>query len=218
MGLDRLICALVVVVSALVVAGCASDERPEHLLYGQPAGEFTPVTGSVVTIGRVLRGTTLGRRFLLCRPSSVERDALVVERTGVFGESLTFMDRDKRTVHACDGGVDAAGERAPPWCSGSAGRLYEGRLLDPRLDLGCRDGKGRPLAYAWIEPVTDAHWIGVFQGGYTEIYEVLSGLPVRIATQRNIDLARSRAVFEVFQYGVGGRELIRGRVEAGVAG
>jgi hypothetical protein len=217
-GLDRLICALVVAVFALVVAGCDSNERPERLLYGQPSGEFTPVSGSVVAIGRVLRGTTLGRRFLLCRPESVERDALVVERIGVFGESLTFMDRDKRTVHACDGGVDPAGERRPPWCSGSAGRLYEGRLLDPRLDVGCRDGKGRPLAYAWIEPVTGARWIGVDQGGYTEIYEVLSGLPVRIATQRNIDLSRSRAVVEVAQYGVGGRELIRGKVEAGVAG
>ena len=218
MGLDRLTCALVVAMFSLVVAGCDSDERPERLLYGQPAGEFATVSGSVVTIGRVLRGTTLGRRFLLCRPDSVERDALVVERTGVFGESLTFVDRDERTVHACDGGVDAAGERRPPWCSGSAGRLYEGRLLDPRLDLGCRDGKGRPLAYAWIEPVSGAHWIGVDQGGYTEIYEVLSGLPVRVATRRNIELARSRAVFQVSQYGVGGRELIRGKVEAGVAG
>jgi hypothetical protein len=41
---------------------------------------------------------------------------------------------------------------------------------------------------------------------------------VRVATARNIDLARSRAVFEVSQYGVGGRELIRGPVEAAVAG
>jgi hypothetical protein len=217
-GLDRLTCALVVAVFALVVTGCGSDERPDRLLYGQPAAQFTPVKGSVIAVGRVLRGTTLGQRFLLCRPVSVERDALVVERTGVFGESLTFMDRDRRTVHACDGGVDPAGERRPPWCSGSAGRRYEGRLLDPRLDLGCRDGRGRPLAYAWVEPVTGAHWIGVDQGGYTEVYEVLAGLPVRVATARNIDLARSRAVFEVSQYGVGGRELIRGPVEAAVAG
>jgi hypothetical protein len=216
-GLDRLTRGLAVAALALVVAGCDSDERP-RLLYGQPAAEFSPVSGSVVAIGRILRGTTLGRRFVLCRPESVGRDARVVERIGVHGESLTFVDRAKTTLHACDGGVDRAGERRRPWCSGSAGRLFEGRLLDPRLDVGCRDGKGRPLAYAWIEPVSGAHWIGVDQGGYTEIYEVLGGLPVRVATGRNIDLARSRAVFEISQYGVGGRELIRERVEAGVAG
>jgi len=217
-GLDRLTCVLSVVVVAVVVAGCDSDERPERLLYGQPAAEFRPVSGSVVALGRVLRGTTLGQRFLLCRPESVARDALVVERIGVLGESLTFVDRDRRTVHACDGGVDPAGERQRPWCSGSAGRLFEGRLLDPRLDIGCRDGKGRPLAYAWIEPVAGARWIGVDQGGYTEIYEVLGRLPVRISSARNIDLQRSRAAFEVSQYGVEGRELIRGRVETAVAG
>lgn len=218
MGLDRLILVLAIAAFALVGTGCGSDDRPERLLYDQPAAEFKPVSGSVVVISRVLRGTTLGQRFLLCRPESVARDALVVERIGVFGESLTFADREKKTVYACDGGVDPAGERQPPWCSGSAGRLFEGRLLDPRLDIGCRDGNGRPLAYAWIEPVAGAHWIGVDQGGYTEIYEVLGGLPVRIATVREIDLARSRAEFQVSQYGIGGRELIRGRVEPAVAG
>jgi hypothetical protein len=217
-GLDRLTGLVIAAVVALAVVGCDSGKRPDQLLDGQPAAEFKPVSGSVVALGRVLRGTTLGRRFLLCRPDSVARDALVVERIGVFGESLTFADRNKRTVHACDGGVDPAGEHTPPWCSGSAGRLFEGRLLDPRLDIGCRDAKRRPLAYAWIEPVTGAHWIGVDQGGYTEIYEVLGGLPVRISTTRSIDLSHSRAVFEVSQYGLAGGELISVRVEAGVAG
>lgn len=218
MGLDRLSRASALAVLALVVAGCDSDQRPERLLYGQVAAEFRPVPGSVVSIGRVLRGMTLGLRFLRCRPESVARDSLVVERIGVFSESLTFADRDNRTVHACDGGVDAAGERGPPWCAGSAGRLFEGRLLDPRLDLGCRDRKGRPLAYAWIEPVTGARWIGVDQGGYTELYEALGGLPVRIAGRREIDLARSRAAFDVTQFDVHGNELIKGKVEAAVAG
>ena len=125
--MDRLTRVLAIGAVALVAAGCDSDDRPERLLYGQPAVEFKPVNGSVVVIGRVLRGTTLGQRFLLCRPESVARDALVVERIGVFGESLTFADRDKEAVHACDGGVDPAGERRPPWCSAAAGRLFEGR-------------------------------------------------------------------------------------------
>jgi hypothetical protein len=203
---------------ALALVGCDEDGRPTHLRNGEMAAEFKPVPGSVVSISRVLRGTTLGRRFLMCRSPSVPADAVVVERIGVFGESLTFVDRRKSLLFACDGGFDAAGERAPPWCSGSAGRLFDGHLLDPRLDLGCRDRQGRPLAYVWVEPVAGAHWIGVDQGPYTEVYEALAGLPVRIATARNIDLRRSRATFAVTQYDVSGRELVQGEVEAGVAG
>ena len=93
-----------------------------------------------------------------------------------------------------------------------------GRLLDPRLDVICRDRKGRPLAYAWIEPAVGAHWVGVDQGGYTEVYEVLGGLPVRIATRKRIELARSRATFVVTQYDSHGKALIRGKLDARVAG
>ena len=63
-----------------------------------------------------------------------------------------------------------------------------------------------------------AHWLGVDQGGYTEVYEVLGDLPVRIATRKRIDLARSRATFVVTQYDSHGKGLIRGKLEAGVAG
>ena len=59
----------------------------------------------------------------------------------------------------------------------AAGRLFSGKLLDPRLDVLCRDPKGRPLAYAWVEPAAGARWIGVDQGTYTEVYEVLAGYP-----------------------------------------
>lgn len=217
MGLDR-VTASATAVLALALAGCDENGRPSRLRYGETAAEFKPVPGSVVSIGRVLRGTTLGRRFRSCRPPSAPEDVVVVERIGVFGESLTFADRRKSMLFACDGGIDAAGERAPPWCSESAGRLFEGHLLDPRLDLGCRDRDGRPLAYVWVEPVAGAHWIGVDQGLYSEVYEALAGLPVRIATARHIDLVRSHAIFDVTQYDTAGRELIHSKVEAGVAG
>jgi hypothetical protein len=217
MGLDRL-GRVALLIAAVLLVGCDSQSRPKRLLYGEPGAEFKPVPGSVVAIGRVLRGTTLGRRFLSCRPDSVARDARVVERIGVFSESLTFSDRRHRTVFACDGGTDPAGEHRPPWCSGSAGLLFEGRLLDPRLDIGCRDRKGRPVAYAWVEPVAGAHWIGVDQGPYTELYEVLGSVPVRIASSEGIDLGRSRATFAVTQYDAGGRELLEASVEAAVAG
>jgi hypothetical protein len=219
MGLDRLSGAAAIAFALLVALGCDDDSGgPPRLLDGSAAAEFEPVPGSVVASGRVLRGTALGRRFQLCRPESVGADTFVVERIGVVGESLTFADRNSRTLYACDGGVDAAGERDPPWCSGAAGKLVDDRLLDPRLDIGCRDRDGRPLAYAWVEPIAGARWIGVEQGGFTEVYEVLGGLPVRIATRRRIDLPSSRATFGVTQYDGAGVPLLRGDLEAAVAG
>jgi hypothetical protein len=220
-GLDRLRLVSGAVLLVALLGGCDSG-GPKHLLSGEPAAEFRPVHRSVVSIGRVLRGTTLGRRFALCRSGMrltfVAPDARVVERIGVFGESLTFADRRHRAVYACDGGFDPAGERRPPWCSSSAGRLFEGHLLDPRLNIGCRDRDGRPLAYAWVEPVRGAHWLGVDQHSYTEMYEVLSDLPVRIATRHKVHLDRSSAEFDVTQYDVVGRELVSATIEAGVAG
>lgn len=220
MGLDGLRRAVLVVgLLSACVTGChGGTSRPERLLYGEVAAEFKPVPHSVLAIGRVLPGTALGRRFALCRPAGVPADVPVVERIGVFAESLTFADRRRRTIHSCDGGVDPAGEHDLPWCGGSAGQLVAGRLLDPRLDVACRDRQERPLAYAWVVPTKDTRWIGVDQGRYTEVYEVLGRLPVRIATGRRIDLARSRATFVVTQYDSRGRALIEGRLEAGVAG
>jgi hypothetical protein len=206
--------------AVVLLAGCDNGARPERLLYGEAAQELKAVSGSVIAIGRVLDGTTLGRRFTSCRPAGAEipNDPVVVERIGVFGESLTFADSGRKTVYACDGGTDAAGERKPPWCGSSAGRLFGGKLLDPRLDILCRDRKGRALAYAWVEPAAGVRWIGVDQGAYTEIYEVLAGLPVRIASTRGIEAARARATFDVAQYDNHGKEVIEGKLEAQVAG
>jgi hypothetical protein len=206
--------------AVVLLAGCDSGARPERLLYGEAAQELKAVSGSVVAIGRVLDGTTLGRRFTSCRPAGAEipNDAVVVERIGVFGESLTFADSGRKTVYACDGGTDAAGEHKPPWCGSSAGRLFGGKLLDPRLDILCRDRKGRALGYAWVEPAAGVRWIGVDQGAYTEIYEVLAGLPVRIASTRGIEAGRARATFDVAQYDNHGKEVIEGKLEAQVAG
>jgi hypothetical protein len=219
-GLDGVRLAVLLLAVGLL-AGCdSSGARPERLLYGEAAQEFKAVSGSVLAIGRVLDGTTLGGRFTSCRPVGAEigTDAVVVERIGVFGESLTFADSAHKTVYSCDGGTDPAGERKLPWCGSSAGRLLRGKLLDPRLDILCRDRKGRALAYAWVEPAAGVRWIGVDQGAYTEIYEVLAGLPVRIASTRGIEIGQARATFDVTQYDIHGREVIEGRLEAQVAG
>jgi hypothetical protein len=219
-GLDRLT-AIILLVAVVPLAGCGSGAgRPERLLYGQAAQEFEPVPGSVIALGRVVDGTILGRRFALCRPRepAIGNDTVVVERTGVFAESLTFADRHRKIVYACDGGTDPAGEHKPPWCGSAAGRLLRGRLLDPRLDILCRDPKRRPRAYAWVEPAAGIRWIGVDQGGYTEVYEVLAGLPVRIASIRGIQPGLARATFDVTQYDGHGKELLKGKLETAVAG
>lgn len=220
MGLDRL-SLTVLLLGVVLLAGCDSGgNRPERLLYGQAAQEFKPVPGSVIALGRVLDGATLGGRFTSCRPASavIGSDTAVVERVGVFGESLTFADSGHKTLYGCDGGTDAAAERKPPWCGNRAGLLFRGKLLDPRLDVLCRDRNGRPLAYAWVEPAAGVRWIGVDQGTYTEMYEVLGGLPVRIASARGVQPSRARATFDVTQYDTHGKELVKGKLEAQVAG
>ena len=217
--MDRLRLTAVVLAAASVLSGChGGSSPPARLLYGEPAQSFAPVDLSVLTVGRVLDPATLGRRFASCPVASVPHGSVVVERIGVFGESLTFADRKKRTLYACDGGTDPAGERQLPWCGSSAGRLVHGTLLDPRLDVLCRDREGAALAYAWVEPVATAHWVGVDQGSYAELYEVLAALPVRVATRRGIELAQARARFRITQYDARGNRLVTGTMEAAVAG
>ena len=217
MGMDRLIRTLLALV--FVVSACSSNGgRPKRLLDGRPAARFLPVRDSVVAAGRVLRHADVRDCLAIDDRVDVRADALVVERIGVDGDSLTFANRDGNGVYACDGGSDASGERQPPWCATVFGELVHGRLLDPRLDVLCRDRRRRPLAYAFIDPVSGAHWVGVRQDGYVELYEVLAGLPVRIASTRGVDAEAARASFEVTQYDAAGRELVAGTLAAAVAG
>jgi hypothetical protein len=220
MGLDRLTALLLL---ALVAAACSSGGgRPVRLLDGSPAAHFSPVSGSVMTAARVLRRADIEQRVDSCLfhgdRDDVAHNALVVERVGVDGESLTFANRRDTGVYACDGGIDPAGERPAPWCASVFGELAHGQLLDARLDVICRDRARRPLAYAFVDPVAGAHWVGVQQDGYVELYEILGGLPVRISSTRAVDTDNARAVFDVAQYDRAGSELVREKLEAAVAG
>jgi hypothetical protein len=215
----------VVIGAALVLTlatGCRErGSRPSQLLDGSWPGEFRPVDGSILTSARVVTRGLLGARFDSCLSASDARRfpsrTRVVERVGVFGESLTFTDAAGEGVWACDGGVDRAGERKPPWCGVSVGRLFDARLLDPRLDVGCATREGVELAYAWIQPVGGARWIGVDQGAFVEIYEVVGELPVRVATTQGVD-AHGTATLTITHYANVGTELVEQRIDAAVAG
>jgi len=89
-------------------------------------------------------------------------------------------------------------------------------VRDVRMCWRCRSRRGLRLRSARRRSASRPRSRG--QGRYTEVYEVLTGLPVRIATGRRIQLDRSRATFVVTQYDVAGKELIKGKIEAGVAG
>jgi hypothetical protein len=217
MGLDRLM-RNVAAAAAVLAAGCGHGGRPVRLLDGRPAAHFRPVPHSVVAAARVLERADVDDCLSGADRATVPADTLVVERIGVDSRSLTFANREQTRVYACDGGIDAAGERAPPWCAAVFGELVDGRLLDPRLDVVCRDRARRPLAYAFVDPVAGAHWIGLRQQGYVELYEVLAGLPVRVAGTRGVDVEDARATLEVAQYDAEGHELVHGTLEAAVAG
>jgi hypothetical protein len=216
MGLDRL---TVLPLLLSVAAACSNGGgRPEHLLDGRPAPAFRPVRDSVISATRVLDRFDAQDCLTGIDRESVAANAVAVERVGVDGRSITFASRDGDLVYACDGGIDPAGERALPWCGAVVGRRERGRLLDPRLDVVCVDRQHRAIAYAFVEPVARASWVGVQQDGYVELYEVVAGLPVRVETSRGVDLQSARAAFELVQYDPEGRELVRETLEAAVAG
>jgi len=205
---------------AAVAAGCGrADDRPPRLLDGTPTTHFRPVDGSVIAAGRiVLLDDRADGCLAAADRAKVAADTSAAERLGVDGESLTFASRDGSVVYACDGGVDPAGERPLPWCHTVVGELDHGHLLDPRLDVICRDRGRRQVAYAFVEPVAGARWIGVRQDGYVELYEALGNLPVRVMTTTGVDPGNARATFELTQYDSEGRELTHGEMEASVAG
>ena len=211
---------MVAVAVAVLSAGCGDGNgRPTRLLDGRPAARFDPVADSVITSVRLVQ---LGDRADECLSdadrAAVTADTAAVERIGVEGESLTFASRDHSLLYACDGGIDPAGEGVARWCHTVVGEVVGGQLLDPRLDVICRDRERRPLAYRFVVPVVAARWIGVRESGYVELYEVVGDLPVRVVTTRGIDTGDARATFEITQYDAEGHELVSGRMEASVAG
>jgi hypothetical protein len=142
----------------------------------------------------------------------------VVWRLGAHAETVTFRDVSGRWLVGCD---DAAGPRedARRWCGSAVGRLWAGRLRDPRVDVGgCTTAAGEHVGFAWIEPGADTRYVVVGQPGYAEAYEVAGDVPVRIATTSGVIVDRSRARFELSEHDAAGRLIREYELEAGVAG
>jgi hypothetical protein len=90
-------------------------------------------------------------------------------------------------------------------------------LFDPRLDILCRDRRGRSLGSAWIQAMAGTRYVALREPGYTEVYEVAAGLPVRVTTH-DVDVGTSSATFHVEQYTAAGSRLVAETVRARVAG
>jgi hypothetical protein len=199
-------------VAALAV-GSVLSAAGENTRGGQP-----PVPGAIVTSVHLRRAGALAATLRACRgrgPREWTSRTVVVDRRNGVRRTLAFRTSDGRSLASCDSiGVRIEGRR---WCGASTGALYGGRLRDPRLTL-CEPRSGRPVAFVWVTPRPRARWIGVVQGGRTELYRVAAGLPVRVASDRNVRISGSSATFFVRQYTAGGAVLVRQKIVARVAG
>jgi hypothetical protein len=140
----------------------------------------------------------------------------VITRVGISGETVTF--RGRSAVGGCDASRRAGGGRAQ-WCGGSYGRLFDGRLRDPRLDIaGCRTSEGRLVAFAWINPRRGVRYVVIRREGFAEIYPVVRGLQVRVATTSGIASDPIEVSLDVSEHDAEGRALRAYRLTASPAG
>jgi hypothetical protein len=185
---------------------------------GNARGGPPPVPGAIITSVQVRRAGPLAATLRACRGRGLREwtsRTVVVERRNGIRRTLAFRTHDGRSLASCDSiGVRIEGRR---WCGASTGALYRGRLRDPRLTL-CERRSVRPVAFVWVTPRPRAAWIGVLQGHRTELYSVAAGLPVRVASDRNIRVSGSSATFFVRQYAASGALLARQKIVARVAG
>lgn len=226
-AIPRLALGVTVAIGAL--AACSrGDHAPSSLLDGSAPPQL-PVeleglaAQPVLTIVQVVsvRDVEPGSMSTACLQGGWGGAApagRLVERIGAVSESVTFRDGSGRGLFACD---NSAGPREDDrrWCGGAFGRLYSGRLRDPRLDLGgCSTSDDDPVGFVWVEPHRGARYVVVEQPGYAEVYRVGGNLPIRVATTSDVEIEESRAAFQLSEHDAKGRLLRRYRVDAAVAG
>jgi hypothetical protein len=214
------------VLGVMCLAGCLHDgpsPPPTLLSDGSPARppRVAPagVDGTTVaTRVRAVRSNAIeaGSAAARCLGSWGRAEGLVVERTDVRGTSVTYLGPGRRAAYACER-AGAGSTTVELWCGHAFGKLEEGRLRDPRLDLSCRSEDGAPLAFAWVQPGRGAAYVVVAHRSYNELYRVVDGVPVRIAGD-DVDIASSRATFAVSEHAADGRRLRDYELEAAVSG
>lgn len=215
---------LCVGVALAIVVGCTGEtSRPPATLIDESPARQSPVVLEGVAGPRVatrvrvapassVHGLSAGG---LC--ASVESaSGPVVERTGVSGASVTFFDPGRRGVRACDV-TDLRRSGDERWCGVAFGRLAGSRLRDHRLTITCRDAKGEPVGFAWVQPRSAAAYVVVRQPGYAEVYAASGMAPVRVTTA-DVDLMSSRATFSISEHSENGSRLRSYELEAQVAG
>ncbi len=220
---------LAVATLVAMAAACAGDEKPPaRLIDGTPAERPSAVTlegiakDQIATTVNVVdaRRVAPATRAAQCLRRARDHAAVgpMVARVGVNGETVTFRSSSGQSLIACDRAA-AVSEGRDVWCGIAVGRLERGRLQDPRLDLaGCRTAAAGPVAFAWVEPGRATRYVTVGQPGFTEVYRVASGLPVRVTTTSNIDQKGSRASFRITEHGGDGSLLRAYTLDARVAG
>lgn len=213
---------------ALAVS-CSSDggDVPRALMDGSRAltapVELEGVDGpTVLTRVRVVRvastrGDSPTADCVRERARAAEVSSVAVERVSVSAQSVTLRDEYGRGLFACDD-TPGAREASDRWCGGSYGVLESGRLRDPRLNVLCSTRDGEPVGLLWIEPHPTTRYVAVEQSGYTEVYAVTGGLPVRVATTVGVDLERSRADVAVSEHDARGTLVRSYQLHAEVAG
>lgn len=213
-------------IAGVLVACAHGDDMPTRLMNGSTPGTLSiklqniPATDIVLTSVKVtdfadiVPDSPIAECF---RQSSNPLSGSVVERVGVVSSSVTSRTTDGRAIDGCD---DTSGPREENrrWCGGAFGQLFEGRLRDPRLNIGCLTEDDEMVGFVWVQPGERARYVSVEQPGYVEVYEVADDLPVRVSTRNGVEVEGSRATFDLFEHDEDGRLVRRYRLEAAVAG
>jgi hypothetical protein len=216
--------ALVVLAAAGCGGGGKSLHPPDRLSDGsRPAAvppELSDVDGAVVVGTRVIRGLELEQKPYVDCLADVPGGSptVAVERVTADGRTLTFATPDHRTLVACDGAPNAR-EGSKTWCGGEVGRLENGRVNDPRLDLAnCLTRDRRTVAYAFMQPAPGARWLVVDHDRFSEIYDARDPYAVRVSTTDGIDANAASAKFRIRSYDGAGKKIGDEIVATQVAG
>jgi hypothetical protein len=169
---------------------------------------------------RVIRGLKLEQKPYVDCLANIPggSPAVAVERVTAEGRTLTFATPDHRTLVACDG---APGAREPrgAWCGGETGRLENGQVNDPRLDISnCLSRDRRTVAYAFMQPAPGSRWLVVDHDRFREIYDARDPYPVRVSTTDGIDANTASAKIRIRSYDAAGKKLGDEIVQTQVAG